>query len=693
MTLANQERLDWDKFRGLSENEIEETALSILSKMTLKEKIRQMSGDEHFIIGFAKMVRRYNVKPISAGENKRLGIPGIRFSDGPRGVAMGKSTCFPVSIARGATWEPELEEKIGNAIGIEARTQGANYYGGVCINLLRHPSWGRAQETYGEDPVVLGAFGVALVKGTQKHVMACAKHYALNSIENSRFKVDVRCDERTLREVYLPHFKKCVDAGVASIMNAYNKVNGKYCGHNPHLLRDILKNDWQFKGFVVTDFGLGIRSGKAAINAGVDIEMPHRWRITPRKIIKLIKKGKVTEEYIDEAVVRILRQKLRFTRDYSHEIYNKDRIACKEHVQLALEAARKGIVLLKNENNILPLNREEVGKIAIIGKLADEPNIGDHGSSRVYPPYIVTALEGIRNAATDSVEVVYDKGSSLNKVKELVSNVDVVIVVAGFKHSDEGEYISILGGGDRFPLELKPKDEKLITTIASINKNCIVILEGGSAIIMEAWKDKVPAILMAWYPGMEGGTAIGEILFGDFNPCGKLPLTFPKSSDQLPYFKKKIKSIEYGFYHGYKLFEKEGEEPAFPFGFGLSYTTFSYDNLRIDKNKIKENEEIQVSIDVTNEGSMSGEEIVQLYVGYKNSKVDRPIKELKCFGKLLLKPGETKTLRLSLRAEDLAYYELNKNKWKVEPIEYNIYLGSSSRDKDLLTTSFSISGS
>ncbi|MFW9824847.1 MAG: glycoside hydrolase family 3 protein, partial [Candidatus Thorarchaeota archaeon] len=246
--------INWDELKVLSNYQIDEKVKEILSILTLEEKMHQMAGDETPEVGGPKMQKRYNAEAIPAGVDQNLGIPGILFSDGPRGVVIGNSTCFPVSMARGASWDLALEEKIGNAIGIEAKAHGANYFGGVCINLLRHPAWGRAQETYGEDPYHLGEFGVALLKGVQNHIMACAKHYACNSIENTRFELDVIVDERTLREVYLPHFKKCVDAGVASIMSAYNKINGKYCGHNPHLLREILKQDWNFKGFVITDF-------------------------------------------------------------------------------------------------------------------------------------------------------------------------------------------------------------------------------------------------------------------------------------------------------------------------------------------------------------------------------------------------------------------------------------------------------
>ncbi|MFX1297188.1 MAG: glycoside hydrolase family 3 protein, partial [Promethearchaeota archaeon] len=244
--------INWNEFAHLNDDEIEEKAEEIVSFMTLREKVRQMSGDGTLIKDGPKMFLRYNKNPIPAGKDEDLGIPGIYFSDGPRGVVMGNSTCFPVSMARGASWDLELEVKIGNVIGIEAKVQGANFFGGVCINLLRHPAWGRAQETYGEDPFHLGAFGVALTNGVQNHIMACAKHFACNSMENMRFKIDVMIDERTLQEVYLWHFKKCVEAGIASIMSAYNKINGEYCGHNAHLLREILKNEWNFNGFVIT---------------------------------------------------------------------------------------------------------------------------------------------------------------------------------------------------------------------------------------------------------------------------------------------------------------------------------------------------------------------------------------------------------------------------------------------------------
>ncbi|MBY8990908.1 MAG: glycoside hydrolase family 3 C-terminal domain-containing protein [Candidatus Lokiarchaeota archaeon] len=684
--------INWDDLQDLSVDQIEEKAKQILSIMTLKEKLNQMVADQTVTEGGPKMHKRYNAESISAGEDKKLGVPGVLFSDGPRGVVIGSSTCFPVSMARGASWDLELEEKIGSVIGIEAKSHGANYFGGVCINLLRHPAWGRAQETYGEDTYHLGVFGVALLKGVQKHIMACAKHYACNSIETTRFNLNVSIDERTLREVYLPHFKKCVDAGVASIMSAYNKVNGKYCGHNPHLLREILKEDWNFKGFVLTDFFWGIRNGALAINAGVDIEMPFEFRMAPDKMIGYMNEGRFTEDLVDEGVLRILRQKLKFAHKGDPKLYNKEKIACKEHTDLALEAARKSIVLLKNKKSILPLKRNEIKQIAVFGKLTNTPNIGDHGSSRVYPPYVITPLEGIKSSAGNATNIIFNEGEDLEDAKELAKSSEISIIVAGYTHIDEGEGSgSKERTGDRKSLRLHEKDEKLISAIASVNENCIVALEGGGPIIVEPWENEVSAILMLWYPGMEGGTALGEILFGDINPSAKLPAVFAKSEDQLPYFDTNVTEIEYGYYHGYRLMDKEGYEPTYPFGYGLSYTSYSYNNLRIDKSMISSDGEIQVSVDVTNTGNITGEEVVQMYVGYKNSSVDRPFKDLKGFDKVFLTPGETKTVNLGLRAEDLAYYDIDRKEWVVENIIYIIYVGPSSRKEDLLTTTFSIS--
>jgi len=671
--------------------ERERLITALVGRMSLREKIIEMSGNSN-MAKLAVMAVRYGIWTFDSGSSKRLGIPALKFTDGPRGVCLNHSTCFPVTMARGATFDAALQEKVSSAIGVEARAQGADFYGGICINVLRHPGWGRAQETFGEDPYHLGVMGVAAVEGAQKHLMACAKHFACNSIEESRFYVDVRVDERTLREVYLPHFKKCVDAGVASVMSAYNKVNGLYCGHNPHLLTEILKEEWGFRGLVMSDFVFGIRNGVKAANAGMDIEMPKGWRFGPGFKGK-VKRGLVPEKKLDEAVTRILRQKARFATVGDPAGYDLDQVASRPHTELALEVARKGTVLLKNDGMALPIDRNSVKKVAVIGELAALPNIGDRGSSRVSPPYVITPVQGIRDKAGDSIEVVYDNGHDLDLAGRKAAEADAVIVVAGFTYKEEGEYLSAVTriGGDRVDLGLPSEQVEMITVVAAQTDRCVVVLEGGSAVTMEPWKDEVEAIIMAWYPGMEGGSAIAEILFGDANPSGRLPLTFPKSVDQLPFFDKKAKSIDYGYYHGYRHFDREGLEPEYAFGFGLSYTTFSYSDLRLSAKELGRDGRLSVDATVTNTGDAAGEEVAQLYVGFNGSAVQRPVKELKGFARVSLEPQETRTVSMEIAAEDLAYYDVSVGAWVVEEIEYEVLVGGSSRDADLvLRDSFKI---
>ncbi len=682
--------------KPLAEQAVEEKARTLLSQMTLAEKIDQMSGDIPLFPGILELLFAYNKRPYPAGENARLNIPGIRFSDGPRGVVMYRSTCFPIAMARGAAWDPDLEERIGDAIGVEARSQGANFFGGVCINLLRHPAWGRAQETYGEDPHHLGEMGAALVRGAQRHVMACVKHYAANSMENARFKVDVRIGERALREIYLPHFKRCIDEGAASVMSAYNKVNGDYCGHNRRLLADILKKEWGFTGFVISDFLLGIRNTVAAAEGGMDIEMPFTLHFGKR-LLRQVRKGRVPEERIDDAVLRILRQKLRFSKIGEHSRYGRHAVVCDAHKRLAREAAAKSIVLLKNEpagdqnKSILPIDATKMTTIAVIGKLAHVKNIGDSGSSMVRPPYVITAMDGIRAAVPPEIKITHHKGSHLNSAAHVAGNADLAIIVAGYTHRQEGEYIPFPPkGGDRDNLALCRHDEEMIDRVVRANPRTVVILIGGSAIVTENWREKVPAILMAWYPGMEGGHAIADILFGKVNPGGRLPCVFPRSEAHLPFFDKKAKSIEYGLYHGYRLMDKRGHEPAFAFGFGLSYTTFEYNNLRLNKEEIGLDEDLRITVNITNTGSMAGEEVAQLYVGYRNSSIDRPVKELKGFHRIRLEPGETREVRFAMSARHLCFYDENNAKWVVEAMSYQIYVGKSSSQADLLETELKV---
>jgi beta-glucosidase len=685
---------DIPKDREPTEAEVEGYVAKLLGEMSLVEKVHQMAGDTWLLDLFklATLERyKYNDRPIPAGRNARLGIPPILFADGPRGVVLGHSTAFPVAIARGASWDRALETRVGDAIGEELRAQGANFYGGVCINLLRHPGWGRAQETYGEDPFVLGEMATALIEGVQRHnVMACAKHFALNSIDEPRNVIDVRADERALREVYLPHFKKTVDAGVAAVMSSYNKVNGDYAAENDWLLRGVLKDEWGFRGFVMSDFFYGVYDGGKALKAGLDMEMPVARRYGP-ELLRALERGAVPLTLVDDAVQRILRRKLFYATRRDPRTYDRSLVASAEHVALAREVAEKSMVLLKNDGPLLPFARPALRTLALLGRRAEAENLGDHGSSRVYPPWIVTPLQGLRDYLGGE-HVVCETGADLSRARRAAREADAVVVIAGLDHTDEGESIpqNPKGdrGGDRRHLGLHADEVKLILVAAAENPRVVVVLVGGSAITAEEWRDAVPAILMAFYPGMEGGHSLARVLFGEANPSGKLTVTVPADPSWLPPFDPAARSVEYGYFHGYTLADQKGVEPAFAFGFGLSYTRFEYSAPRLDRATIPADGVLEVSVDLTNAGARAGEEVVQLYAGFPRSGVERPAKLLRGFEKVALRPGEMRTVRFRLAASDLAYYDVESGSWRVEGGEYTVLVGGSSRAPDLKATRF-----
>ena len=688
---------DIPKGQALSREQVDGYARRLLAEMTLQQKVLQMSGDTSWwdlikLITIEK--RKFNDHPITAGADVRLAIPPIGFSDGPRGVVLGHSTAFPVAMARGASWDRELQRRFGDAVAKEIRAQGGNLWGGLCVNLLRHPSWGRAQETLGEDPYLLGELSVPAMEAVQAHnVMGCAKHYALNSIEETRMKVDVRVAERTLREVYLPQFERLADADVASFMSAYNKVNGDYCGESRHLLREILKEEWGYRGFVMSDAFRGVYDGAKGARAALDLEIP--WtKAYGKNLQAAVEKGEVPAAAIDEAVLRLLRRKIEYATRPDPVAYPPTLVRTAEHVALAREVAEKGIVLLKNDAGLLPFDEGSLRSVAVVGRLADAPNLGDYGSSRVYPPDTVTVVEGLREAL-GAASVIYEPGADVVKTLAAARAADAVVVVVGFDQSDEGEYIPQKPnkdewGGDREDLALKRAERELILAVAAENPRTIVVLVGGAAVTVEEWHEKARAILMAFYPGEQGGAALARLLLGRVNPSGKLPFTVPKDAAQLPPFDNKSLTVEYGYYHGYTLAEKKGWEPRYPFGHGLSYTTFAYANLALDTQEAKEDGTVTAAVDVTNTGSRTGEEIVQLYVGFPGSRVDRPLKLLRGFEKVPLAPGETKRVSLPLKVKDLAYYDVGAKTWLVERLEYAVFVGGSSRPSDLLTVPFRV---
>jgi beta-glucosidase len=658
---------------------IDARARELLDELTLHEKLHLLSGDTPPFSGLIGLIRHYNEEPYVAGAVPRLGIGGIRFSDGPRGVVVGNATAFPVPMARGASFDTDLEQRIGNAIGVECRALGANLFAGVCVNLLRHPAWGRAQETYGEDSHLLGEMGAALVRGVQRHVMACVKHFACNSIEDSRFRVDVRVDDDDLRDIYLPHFRRVVDEGVAAVMTAYNRINGSYCGHHHHLITEVLKGEWGFDGFVMSDFVLGVRSADA-VNAGLDLEMPFRLRF--RRLARLTRSGWVPPERVDDAALRILRQQLRFGDD--EDRYTLEHVASAEHRALAREVAERSIVLLRNRvlgrideaedmgsgagptdedpggpatatngdtpaggewRRVLPLDPDSVESLAVFGRLAALPVTGDRGSSHVRAPSVATLLDGLHAVGERHViDVRYQRGEDLGTAGFAASRVDAAVVIVGYTHRDEGENV-LRRGGDRKQLTLRPEDERLIRSVAATNRRTIVVLIGGSAIVTDAWREQVGAVLMAWYPGMEGGHAVARVLFGEVNPGGRLPSTWPRSAEQLPPFDPGATSVRYGALHGYRLMQATERSPAFPFGFGLSYTTFEHGRLT---GRRSWDGTITVTVPVTNTGTRVGDDVVQMYLDEPLGSDPRPLRALRGFRRVTVAPGATINVTLAV---------------------------------------------
>lgn len=686
--------------KGMSADVIETTIDAILAEASLEEKVGMLSG-KGFFQAFVEDQRVWAARPYRAGGGiERLGVPALWFTDGPRGVARGNSTCFPCSMARGASFDPDLEMRIGQVMGIEARAQGCNLSGAVCFNLLRHPAWGRAQETYGEDPHHLGEMGAALAKGIQTHnVIATVKHFALNSMENARFYVDVQIDERALHEVYLPHFKLAIDAGCASVMSAYNKMNGIYCGQNPELLTGILREEWGFGGFVHSDWVKGVYD-VSGVEAGLDIENPEPL-VWGEKLVAAVEANEVSKEAIDRACRRILTTLYRFAAaEDPLPDYPETLVASAAHIAIALEAAEKSAVLLKNDA-VLPLAKG-IGTLAVLGRLAAIENTGDNGSSRVRPPYVVTPLQGLERVqnAYGIGRIVTSNESDLAAASLAAASADAVIVIAGYTAKEEGEYIPgdiALGqevpegareaaqrvaiGGDRDDLGLPADQLALIDAAVASGKPVIVVLVAGSAVMVEGWESKVGAILQTFYSGMEGGTALARLLFGDVSPSGKLPFTVARDTAHYPFFDKDAAEISYDLWHGYSKMDRDGVTPRYAFGHGLSYTAFGH----FDLSASVEGEMMIVETSVRNTGSVAADEIVQIYVGAPGKSVERQQKLLKGFRRVSLTPSQEKSVTFAIALDDLRWRNAEMHGWELEPGLYRIMAGGGS-DRLIETT-------
>jgi beta-glucosidase len=681
---------------GLAADAIAARVEAVLAQATLAEKVAMMSGK-----GFFSAIKAdggvWGARPYRAGGGiERLGVPALWFTDGPRGVARGQSTCFPCTMARGASFDTGLERRIGEAMAIEIRAQGCNLSGAVCINLLRHPAWGRAQETYGEDPVHLGAMGAALGQGLQAHnVIATVKHFALNSMENARFKVDVQIDDRALHEVYLPHFKTVLDAGVMSVMSAYNKLNGEYCGQNAHLLTTILRNEWGFAGFVHSDWVMGVYQPYGAA-AGLDVENPEPV-VYGARLVAAVEAGSVAPATIDTACRRILTT-LYTALSAADPLpdYPESLVASPAHDALALEAAEKSAVLLTNDG-VLPLDPARLGRLAVLGRLAGLVNTGDNGSSRVRARHVVTPLAGL-TAALGADRIATADESDLAAAAAACAPADAVLVVVGLTAEEEGEFIPggiTLGqeeqpdlppdiaeamaasrarrprsiGGDRTDLALPADQRALIDVAIASGRPTIVWIIAGSAVMVEGWHDRVAAIVQGFYAGQQGGTALARLLLGQVSPSGRLPFTVAADAGHYPWFDRDAAAIRYDHWHGYAKLKRDGTAARFPFGHGLGYAPFATRLLYVRRH----GDSVHARVAVTNQGAMPADHVVLLWAEAPGGVQPFWPRKLAGFARAAaVAPGDTGIVDIELPLQQLRWRDPATRTWHLEPGRWQI---------------------
>ena len=690
---------------------IEQRVEDALSRMTIEEKVAMCHAQSKF----------------SSHGVPRLGIPEIWMSDGPHGVreeiewdAWGAAkwtndscTAFPALTCLAATFNPDLSHEYGVAIGEEARYRRKDILLGPGVNIYRTPLNGRNFEYMGEDPYLAGRIAIPYIKGVQENgVAACVKHYALNNQEVWRGHINVNLSDRALHEIYLPAFKAAVEEGGAwSIMGSYNQFRGEHCCHNDLLLNKILKGDWKFDGVVVTDWG-GAHDTKQSVFNGLDIEMGSYTNglssramfgyedfYLAKPFLTMLKKGEVPVSVLDDKVRRILRLTFRTTmmpdRPYG-------RFVCNDHSTAARRVAEEGIVLLKNEKQFLPISTNQYKKIAVIGENASRSLTEGGGSSTLKVKYEVSPLDGFKQAF-GADKVVYCKGYSsgpsmygrviapkenqqqlFDAAVKAAKDADIVFFVGGLNKNHQQD----CEAGDRITYNLPFNQDKLIEEILKVNKNVVVLLASGNAVAMP-WLKDVPAVLQAWYLGSESGHAIANVITGKVNPSGKLPFSFPvKLEDNAAHSFGKLSypgDSTNVFYKedilvGYRWFDTKKIKPLFPFGYGLSYSTFEYGKIATDKKTYGQDETIKVSFTLKNTGKVDGAEAVQVYASQPKASVMRPAKELKAFAKVFLKAGETQTVALEVKVKDLAFYNEKTNNWTVESGEFVLRNAASAAD-------------
>jgi beta-glucosidase len=666
---------------GTDDREFEREAERLLSSLTLEEKASLTSGRD-----------AWSTQPI-----ERLEIPYIWVADGPHGLRRAPSTdtwgygdqapatCFPTASALSASWDLELVHRVGQALGDEAQALGVNVLLGPGVNIKRSPLGGRNFEYFSEDPLLAGELAAAYIRGVQSRgVGTSLKHYAANNQETQRMFMNSAVDDRTLNEIYLTPFEIAIKkAQPWTVMACYNRVQGVYGSQSPALLHQKLKEEWGFEGIVISDWDAVIDRVEG-IRAGMHLEMPGKpGHLTNQQVIDAVKNGDLDEARLDELVREILVVVLKANASARTGADQK----LGAHHALARKVASEAIVLLKNDDSLLPLSPGRHKKIAVVGEFAVEPRYQGNGSSEVKPPRVDRFLDIIRAEYGEEVDVSYAQGYELDNDKDLslipeavrtAQAADVVLVLAGLPQQYESE------GIDRIHIDLPPSHNALIAEIAKAQKNLVVVLTNGSAVAMP-WVNDVPAIVESWLGGQAGAGAVTDVLFGAVNPSGKLTETFPARLEDTPAFLNfpgEEGEAIYGerLFVGYRYFDIKEITPLFPFGHGLSYTTFAYDDMTVSSRTITDREGLTVTASIENTGEVAGKEVVQLYVSDPVSRLQRPVRELKGFTKVSLEPGERQEVRFTLSARDFSYYDSKQARWIAESGEFEISIGASSRD-------------
>lgn len=671
----------------------------ILNSLTLEEKASLCSG-----------VGLWQTRPL-----EEKGIPEIWMADGSNGVRIMKpvnqerkqdtsdflkvtdltqnsptittqyeAVCYPSGASLASTWDTELIEEMGEALGDECRYFKVNLLLAPGINIKRSPLGGRGYEYYSEDPYLTGKVAESFIKGVQKTGTGTSiKHFAANNAETLRINMSSDVDERALREIYLAPFEIGVkNAKPWTVMSSYNKVNGVQMAENRELLTDILRDEWGFDGVVVSDWG-GVKDRIKALEAGNDLDMPENQR-SNQSVVDAVRRGILSEAVLDQSVERILelvfkaKEQERFTDEMDFE----------SHRNLSRKVAEESVVLLKNEKGLLPITKEKYKKVAVIGAFAREPRYQGGGCTLVNPVRISRPYEEMEKLAGKNIELTYAKGYELkdetsdeliHEAEEAAKEADIAVIFGGLWVAYDRE------GFDRKHLEIDSSHIRLIEAVSRVQKRVVVVLSNGDAVVMSPWLDHVGAVVEQFLVGETVGEALARVLFGEVNPSGKLPVTFPKrleDTSAYPYFPGECSHHVYGegIFVGYRYFDKKKIEPLFPFGYGISYTTFQYSAIRADRSQMKDTDTVTVSVDVTNTGCVKGKEIVQIYVSDEKSRLKRPEKELKAFGKVELEPGETKTLTFTLGYRDFAYYDPEASDWVVEEGIFHIHAAANAGD-------------